>query len=160
MSDNKLVQAYNRLLEHLNEIMDEGLHTLTEAIDKAKQRLTDHDLSEEQLQQLEKAVHRDLGHAASAKQDDPAHDWSEWLKFDIDLLENFAWDAFLSVADKTQLELTKLKQRAGVENRYFSGEITAPGTYVCASCGKEIAFKSPSQIPPCPTCGADSFMRK
>jgi hypothetical protein len=29
---------------------------------------------------------------------------TEWLKFDIALLENFALDSFLSIADKTRLE--------------------------------------------------------
>ena len=92
---------------------------------------------------------------------EPKTDWSGVLKKGeeiIELIENFALDAFLSIADKTRLELARLGQIAQ-KHSYQSGEITGPGTFICDVCGKEIAFKTPSEIPECPQCHAHTFVR-
>ena len=83
---------------------------------------------------------------------------SEWLKFDIELIENLSLDAFLSVADKTRIELARLGEMAK-KHSYQSGEITIPGTFVCEKCAKEIAFKTTSEIPECPVCHGKTFIR-
>jgi len=75
------------------------------------------------------------------------------------LIENFAWDAFMEVADKTRLELAKLEQSARINPTYRSGEITGPGTLGCQQCDEEIEFKTTSVIPDCPKCGAKIFYR-
>ena len=104
-------------------------------------------------------IKRDVEHAAQTlSHESDADSLSEWLKFDIDLLENFTFDAFLSIADKTRLELAKIEQLA-ITHKYESGDVTAPGTFICDACGKEIAFKTTSEIPVCPTCQATTFIR-
>ncbi|MFI3136314.1 MAG: zinc ribbon-containing protein [Methylococcaceae bacterium] len=159
MSENKFIQAYDDLMGHLYEIMDDGLHSLADAIEIAKEKT--HALSvltQEDIHKVADFVQRDIEDAAHTLQPDNTDDLSEWLKFDVDLIENFALDAFMSVADKTSIELAKLK-RHGEQNIYYSGEITSPGTLTCVACAKEVAFKSTSQIPDCPECGAKAFIR-
>lgn len=160
MSDNKFIQAYNDLMGHLYEIMDDGLHSLADGLEKAKTKT--HELgvhTQEELHKVSDFLQRDIEGAAHSLNTKPQDNLSEWLKFDVDLIENFALDAFMDVADKTSVELAELK-RHGEQKLYFAGEITAPGTLACNGCNKEIAFKSTSQIPVCPVCGASAFMRK
>jgi len=160
MNKNKLVNAYTDLMEHLYIAMDDTLHSLADALDSGKQKLKDvGELTDAEIEKVSNAVKRDVHHAAHGltPKEDP-DSLSEWFKFDVELIENFALDAFLSVADKTRIELAKLEQLA-VAHTYQSGDVTVPGTFICDACGKEIAFKTPSEIPECPACGAKTFIR-
>jgi rubrerythrin len=160
MKKNKFIQAYNDIVKHLYETMDETLHSLAEALEISKEKAgKDSDLSQEELNRVGEYVKRDVesaAHGLTEKND--SNSLSEWFKFDIELIENFTLDAFLSVADKTRIELAKLGELAKT-HRYQSGEITLPGTFICDNCGKEIAFKTTSEIPECPICRAKTFVR-
>lgn len=160
---SKLIEAYNNLMEHLYEAMDDTLHSTADALEIAKEKLSEiGGLTQEEINHIADAVKRDLDHAAIhiEEQAEPKdEDLSAWLKFDIELIENFALDAFMSLADKTRIELVKLEQKAAQYHPYHSGEITGPGTFMCEECGKEIAFKSTSEIPECPNCKAKTFVR-
>ncbi len=160
MSKNKFVNAYTGLMEHLYTAMDDTLHSFADALDIGKQKLREvGDLTEDEIDKVSASVKRDVEHAAKGLTDKEDSDsLSEWFKFDIELIENFALDAFLSVADKTRIELAKFEQLAETHT-YHSGDITVPGTFICDACGKEIAFKSPSEIPECPACHAKTFIR-
>ncbi|MEQ1637621.1 MAG: zinc ribbon-containing protein [Methylococcales bacterium] len=159
MSENKFVQAYNDLMGHLYEIMDDGLHTLADGLEKAKAKTHSFGVfTQEEIHKVADYVQRDVEGAAQSLQAKKQENLSEWLKFDVDLIENFALDAFMGVADKTSIELAKLKLQAG-QKLYYSGEITSPGTFACVDCSKEIAFKSTSEIPDCPACGGKAFAR-
>jgi site-specific recombinase XerD len=160
MNKNKLVKAYTELMEHLYEAMDDTLHSFADALEISKEKVRKtSDLTNEELDRVSNYVKRDIEHAAhglSNKED--SQSLSEWFKFDIELLENFALEAFLSLADKTRLELAKLEQQAE-QNTYHTGDITGPGTFVCDFCNKEISFKSASEIPKCPDCRGNTFFR-
>ena len=160
MNKNKLIAAYADFMTHLHETMEDTLHSFAEALEISKEKTgKTSDLSDDELNKLSGYIKRDIEHAAhglSAKED--KNSLSEWFKFDIELIENFTLDAFLSVADKTRIELEKLKQLAE-KHTYHSGDITVPGTFICDECGKEIAFKTPSEIPECPQCHAKTFIR-
>ncbi|NOT86093.1 MAG: zinc ribbon-containing protein [Methylococcaceae bacterium] len=159
MSENKFVQSYNDLMRHLYEIMDDGLHSLADGLEKAKAKT--HALgilTPEEMQKIGGFLQRDIEGAAHALHTEKQENLSEWLKFDVNLIESFALDAFMEVADKTSIELAQLK-RHGEQNVYYSGEITAPGTLTCTACAKEMAFKSAAEIPDCPACGAKAFVR-
>ena len=160
MNTHKLVVAYSDFMKHLHETMEDTIHSFAEALEISKEKTAQsNDLSAEELSKLSSNVKRDVEHAAqNLTHQSDADSLSEWLKFDIDLLENFTLDAFLSVADKTRLELAKLEQLA-ITHKYESGDITAPGTFICDACGKEIAFKTASEIPTCPSCNAKTFIR-
>jgi len=160
MDKHKLLKAYTALIDHLYEVMDDTLHSFAEALDISKEKVRQvGDLTHEELEKVSGFVKRDVEHAVhKLTQAENKQSLSEWFKFDIELLENFALDAFLSIADKTRIELAKLGERAKVHS-YHSGEITMPGTFVCDACGKEIAFKTASEIPKCPACHKDKFVR-
>jgi hypothetical protein len=159
MSENKFIQAYNELMGHLYEIMDDGLHSLADGLEKAKAKThAVGTFTQEEIHKVANFLQRDIEGAAHSLHTEKQEDLSEWLKFDVDLIENFALDAFMDVADKTSIELAQLK-RHGEQKLYYAGEITAPGTLVCTDCHKEIAFKSTSQIPDCPACGGKAFER-
>lgn len=163
----KLIEAYNNLMEHLYEAMDDTLHSTADALEIAKEKLSElGGLTQEEINHIADAVKRDLNQAAihieenqEQKEEEKDEDLSAWFKFDIELIENFALDAFMSLADKTRIEWAKLEQQAAKYHPYHSGDITGPGTFMCEECGKEIAFKSPSEIPECPNCKAKTFVR-
>lgn len=161
MSDNKFVEAYNKLMEHLYEIMDDTLHSVADAMEIAKEKTSElGGLTQEEINHVADFLMRDIEHAANttpAISDKDSLD--EWLQFDIDLIENFALDDFFSLADKTRIELAKLELQAKQYHPYKSGDITGPGTFTCDACGKQIAFKSTSEIPECPECKAKTFTR-
>ena len=161
MSDNKFVKAYNDLMEHLYEIMDDTLHSVADAMDIAKEKTSElGGLTQEEINQVADFLMRDIEHAANSTPAVSSKDsLSEWFKFDIDLIENFALDDFFSLADKTRIELAKIENQAKLYHTYKSGDITGPGTFTCDQCGKQIAFKSTSQIPECPECKTKTFSR-
>ncbi|MCF7987832.1 MAG: zinc ribbon-containing protein [Methylovulum sp.] len=160
MNKNKLINAYSDLMAHIYEAMDDTLHSFADALDIAKEKASKvSDLSNEDIEKVSKFIKRDVEHAAHGLTEQAdKQSLAEWFKFDIELIENFTLDAFLSIADKTRVELAKLQQLAK-KHTYHSGEITSPGTFICDACGKEIAFKTPSEIPHCPACHADTFIR-
>lgn len=159
MNTQKLITAYSDFMHHLHETMEETLNSFTDAFEVSKEKIgADLELSEQELEHVSSQVKRDVQHAA---QNLSAHDndsLTEWLKFDIELIENLTWDAFLSIADKTRIELAKLDQEAHT-HKYTSGDITIAGTFECDDCKKHIAFKTASRIPECPNCHNHTFVR-
>ncbi|MEF3073974.1 zinc ribbon-containing protein [Methylobacter sp. Wu1] len=160
MNKNKFIAAYNEFMKHLHETMDETIHSLADALEISKEKTRKStDLTEDEIDQVSGYVKRDIEHAAHGlSETKDTESLSEWFKFDIELIENFALDAFLGLADKTRLELAKLGQLAEL-NTYHTGDITGPGTFVCDQCDKQIAFKSTSEIPECPACHGKTFVR-
>lgn len=161
MGENKLIKAYDDLMGHLYEAMDDTLHSVAEALEIAKEKtsaLGGH--TQEEINKIADYVMRDVEHVATSPSRQPDDDsLSEWLKFDIDLIENFALDAFMDIADKTKVKLAALEMEAKQYHPYQSGDVTSPGTFTCDSCGKHIAFKSTSVIPECPECKGKAFTR-
>lgn len=160
MNKNKLINAYLDLMGHLYEVMDDTLHSIADGLGLAKEKTSEvSNLTKEELDKVAGFVQRDIEHAAHGlAHGADADSLNEWFKFDVQLLENFALDAFLSLADKTRIELAKLEQLA-TKHVYHSGDITSPGTFLCDTCGKEIAFKAASEIPECPACHGNTFVR-
>jgi hypothetical protein len=161
MGENKLIKAYDDLMGHLYEAMDDTLHSVADALEVAKEKtsaLGGH--TQEEINKIADYVMRDVEHVAtSPSQQDENNSLSEWLKFDIDLIENFALDAFSDIADKTRVKLAALEMDAKQYHPYKSGEVAGPGTFTCDACGKQIAFKSTSVIPHCPACNGETFSR-
>jgi len=161
MSDKKFIDAYNDLMASLYETMDDTLHSVADAMEMAKEKTSElGGLTQEEINEVADFLMRDIEHAAHTT---PAvsdnNSISEWFKFDIDLIENFALADFFSLADKTRVELAKIENQAKKYHSYNSGNITGPGTFTCDACSKQIAFKSTSRIPDCPECKAKTFTR-
>ena len=156
MSDKKSTDAYNDLMGHIYEIMDDTIHTIADVMDSAKEKTSElGGLTQEEINHVADALMRDVEQAASHDEDS----LSEWFKFDVELLENFALESFTCLADKTRLELAKIENQAKKYHSYQSGDITGPGTFNCDKCDKQIAFKSTSKIPHCPACQSNKFTR-
>ena len=161
MNDKKFIEAYNDLMGHLYEVMDNTLHSIAEGLDIAKDKTRElGDLTQDEINDIADFLMRDITHAAhSSSKTEDNDSLSEWFKFDIDLIENFALDAFGSLADKTRITLAKIENQANKYHPYKTDDIAGPGTFSCDHCGKKIAFKSTSTIPKCPECQAESFTR-
>jgi rubrerythrin len=169
MNKDKLIKAYSEFMQHLHETMEDTLHSFSEAVAISKEKTSQtNDLTEDELDKVSNNVQRDIemGHAVHDSSDATKKvslsEWfkawyksnAEWFKFDVELIE----DALLDLGDKTRIELENIKQLA-TKHTYHSGDITYPGAFICDECGKEIAFKTPSQIPECPVCHAKTFIR-
>ncbi|MGR8930607.1 MAG: zinc ribbon-containing protein [Gammaproteobacteria bacterium] len=161
MGENKLIKAYDDLMGHLYEAMDDTLHSIAEALEIAKEKTAALGIhTQDEINDAADYVIRDVMHLAKSPDlENKNNSLSEWLKFDIDLIENFALDAFFDIADKTKVKQAELELDAKQYHPYKSGEVASPGTFTCDACGKEIAFKSTSVIPKCPACGGDAFTR-
>ena len=159
MTENKFIKAYDDLMGNLYEALDDSLHSIADALEIAKEKtfaLGGH--TQEEINHIADFVMRDVEHAAigSSNNKDALN---EWLKFDIDLIENFAISAFFEIAYKTRVKLAALEIDAKQYHPYQSGDIASPGTFVCDECGKQISFKSTSVMPICPDCQTNSFSR-
>ncbi len=161
MSNDKFVQAYDQLMGHLYELMDDTIHNVADVMDLAKEKTSElGGLTQEEISQVSDYLMRDIEDVANSTSEvSNENSLSEWFKFDIELLENFALNAFTSLADKTRIELAKIENQAKKYHAYKSGDITGPGTFLCDKCGKQISFKSTSQLPNCPECNATAFSR-
>lgn len=160
MSENKLVEAYNIMITHVHEDLGDASKTLARALAAAKEKVSElGDLTQEEINKVADFVKRDIEEVAHSLTESDGDSLTEWLKFDIELIEDFAFDAFMNVADKTRLELAKLEQLARVNNTYQTGEIIAPGTLICEQCGEPTNFTTTSEIPMCPKCSCLTFQR-
>jgi hypothetical protein len=161
--NQKLVDAYNKMLERLHVAMEEvGRHArpdfreqLKQAAEKASEL---GELGREEAEQIAGYLQRDIRDAAQwmAENGDELRDW---LRFDIELVESRLFDAVNSVADKTRLELKRLEEQAGLVGEWKTGEISGIGTLVCESCGELLHFHTSGHIPPCPKCHGTTFKR-
>ncbi len=159
MNSNRLIKAYHDMIKHLHDGFHEAEHSMERSFDIAKSKTRELlGLSDDEAEAVQHYIKRDLGSApqgSSGNKDTLA----EWLKFDIELLENFAIDAFLDVADKTRIEIAKLDLEAHKSGIYTAGEIMGPGTLACRSCKKKTEFKTVNEIAVCSSCGGKKFQR-
>ncbi|MDN5871595.1 MAG: zinc ribbon-containing protein, partial [Nitrococcus sp.] len=106
--DHHHVHAYERMLDRLRSAMEHtGLH---EALETVKEQAVElGELTREEAERVGGFLRRDVEDAArySAARDD---DLKGWLRMDLQLVENWIWDRFSSVADKTRLEWLELQQ--------------------------------------------------
>lgn len=167
--DSTLVDAYNQMMRRVRDSIEnaeaQAVPTLQKAIEQARQQAIH--LGEVTLEEAEDVgnyIKRDINDAAEYLME-TSHEFSEWLLMDIDLVEQKVLELFLSVADKTRLELEQLasprceQNPALSTNPYHTGEITGPGTLLCANCGERVSFSSTDQIPACTRCSGNDFRR-
>ncbi len=162
--DEKLVHGYNRMLERVREFLDktigEEAPKLRQAIEHARDKAVElGELTREEAEKVADYLRRDIEDAASYLSSDEVQELKEWLRFDIQLIEDRLADLFLSVADKATVEFLKFREQLQSTVRYHTGEITGPGTLECVSCGEHIHFHGTSRIPPCPKCHYTVFKR-
>lgn len=84
----------------------------------------------------------------------------DWLRFDLDLLEDRLRRSLLSIADQTQVDGFRLgHQLDHEEGSYVQGELALPGLLQCTDCGHLICLVGASQLESCHHCGNGYFRR-
>ncbi len=158
--DNRLVKAYERMLQRLAELLNgPGGSGIRDSLSAVKRRAVElGELTREEAERIGEYLRRDIEQAADymARTD---KDYATWLHMDLQLIENWVWDSFVSVADRTRVELLQFQQPLPGAEEYRTGEIAAPGALTCLSCGNTITFRQTAHIPPCPRCRNTRFMR-
>lgn len=162
-SEERMVSGYNEMMEQIKKIFEKAeaqtRPKIVQAIETAKKHAVElNKLTQEEAHKIGEFIRRDINDAAEflAESED---DLSNWFQFDIQLIENWLWEAFSSVADKTRLELMAISERLEHDSKYHTGEVTGPGTLKCAACGKQMSFKKTGRIPPCGGCRGTEFER-
>ncbi len=158
---DKLVEAYTKMLERamdaFNKAEEKAGSKLQHFIDEAREKAVElGELTREEADKVADYLKRDL-HDAAGYVEKTGEEFKNWLGFETDLIDAELYNLFLQAADPTILELLELKAQASI---YRTGEITGPGTLVCAECGEKLHFSKPGRIPPCPKCHGTVFHRE
>lgn len=161
-SSNRLIKTYNQMMTAVREAFENADTTdlsLQKALNDAKEQAVHlGETTLEEAHEISEYIKRDINDAAEYMLETSA-DFGDWLMLDIELLERKIIDMFLSVADRTRLELEQFQQPPHEPNEYHSGEITGPGTLVCTQCGHNVSFITTGEIEPCPECQNTNFQR-
>ena len=163
----RLIHAYNRMMERVKTRLEELEKTEQEALPKLKQSI-EHavekavelgELTREEAHLIGEYVRRDLEDAGYYMAQS-GEDLRAWLRFDLELIEDRLLELFSAAVDKTRLEMLAFQETIERAFHYRTGEITGPGALQCENCGELLHFHATSHIPPCPKCHATSFTRK
>jgi len=168
-NESSLVEAYNQMMSRVRDSIDNAeanaIPTLQKAIEQAKDQAVHlQEVSLDEAEEIGNYIKRDINDAAEYLME-TSHEFSEWLMLDIDIIEQKVLELFLSVADKTRIELEQLSHAAcniSTESKlteYRSGEITGPGSLICITCNQMIQFNTTGTIPDCRECGGQAFKR-
>jgi polyhydroxyalkanoate synthesis regulator phasin/predicted RNA-binding Zn-ribbon protein involved in translation (DUF1610 family) len=160
---DKLVQAYEEMLQRTHAAMEqaekETVPALREFLDKARDSMVElGELTREEAAKVADYVERDIKEAAEYLTQTGA-DLRQWWRFDVSQVQERLLEMFSSVADQTSLQLQNWARQARQAVGYHTGEITGPGTLLCAACGAELQMHKPGHIPPCPKCHGTLFKR-
>ncbi len=161
--EEKLVDAYNTMMKRVHSTIDEAeektIPTLEHNLEEAKARAIElGELTREEAEKVTGYLKRDIEEAAGFLQE-TGEEFTSWIQFDYELIEEALKEAFMNVADQTKLQLRQLGENAIKASQYHTGEITGIGTLTCEACGEKLHFKKTGHIPPCPKCHATSFKR-
>lgn len=161
-SPNRLIKTYNQMMAAIRETFentDTSDQTLQKALSEAKEQAIHlGEVTAEEAHEISEYIKRDINDAAEYMMETSA-EFSDWLMLDIEIIERNIIDLFLSVADRTRVELEQFKNPPHDPNEYHSGEITGPGTLVCTQCGHNVPFITTGEIEPCPECKNTTFRR-
>lgn len=162
--NQKLVHAYNRMMERVKEILEQAKGKtgpkLQQAIAKAQDKAVElGELSREEAEKIGDYLRRDLSDAADFLAGQEKSELAEWLRFDINLIEAELLDLFFSAADQAKLDMLDFEESLAEHEEYHAGQITGPGTLICEECGEHVHFHQPGLIPPCPKCGGRVYQR-
>jgi len=153
-----LSEAYKQLLGNaLQRAHQNGVH-LYHVIGEIRSEIVGlGKIGENEAATLELYVKRDLADAARYL-GKTGRALTDWVGFDVALIERAFWDLFSAAADKTTTELFELKLQASAA-AYRTGELTGLGTLVCDQCGATLHFHKPEPLPRCPQCNGSHFHR-
>jgi hypothetical protein len=166
-STGKHSHAYANMLERVRQGLesteDDVATRLHYVIDAAKEKAFEMgELTREEAEKVGDYLQRDIQDASSYLAQE-GKQLGDWLKFDVELVEERLAELLTSTLDQavnpTNLELQQLAETAAEENLWYTGEVIGPGTLVCENCGQELNFYHIQDIPGCPKCDGTIFKR-
>ena len=160
----RLARAYDHMLEGvrdwIQELEDATVPAIEKALDNAREKTMElNELTREEADKVGEYLRRDLLHLGEHLDEKKDDDLRSWFRMDLELIETKLADLFSSVADRTTVELERLREIASLSEFWSTGEITGPGILECTACGEQLHFSKTGHIPPCPKCHATSFKR-
>ena len=159
MNDNRLIDAYNQMMERVREVMGQEAQALREAVDHAEEKAVElGELTREEAERVGDYLIRDV-HDAGEYLANSGEELREWFRFDMEKVEAQVLTLFAEVADKTTVELAALAERARRAGERRTGQVTGIGTLKCTACGELLHFEKTGHIPPCPKCHGTSYRR-
>lgn len=160
---DRFTRAYHRMLERVREGLEkaeqESVPKVRERIDDAMEKAVElGELSREEGEKVAGYLRRDLEDAGRFLAE-TGQAWKEWLRFDMQYMQDSMWDMFARVADQTSLALKEFRREMRRYDEFRAGEVIGFGTLECNGCGKQLQFQEPATIPVCPECGGNAFVR-
>lgn len=163
--EGRLTRAYNNMMQRTRHFLQttndhQSSMTLEQALTQAADKsIESGELTPDEANRIANFLRRDISDAAIHLAEPGGSELSDWLRFDIQRVEDHLIELFFSVADQTKLELIQLAQPPLPYHTYRTGEITSIGSLECAQCGQQIQFHETDFIPPCPQCHSLIFRR-
>ena len=163
-TSEKWLQAYDDMMMRVKTAYEEAEEStrpvLQRFIHKARDSAVElEELTREEAEKVAYYLHRDMQDAGKHLAE-TGHELGDWLRFDIDLIEDRLMSVLSLVADRTRLEMLQFEHDIKEGPAWNSGEITGPGTLECDSCGTTVRFHATGHIPDCPNCKRTVFHRK
>jgi rubrerythrin len=160
----KWLNAYNDMMVRVRTAIEEAEEytapVLKRFIHNARDLAVDlEELTREEAEKVATYLHRDIEDAGKYLAE-TGKELGDWLRFDIDRIEDKLLSTLTQVTDHTGREIQEFQREIKEGPAWNSGEITGPGTLVCASCGTIIRFHKTGYIPNCPNCDHTVFHRK
>ena len=155
--------AYETMYEHvaanMHKVKDKGGPMLHELVDEAKENVIKaEEVAEEDIEKISDWLKRDLEDVVHYVVETESA-VKEWLGFETALIKSEIIRLLLDTADKTTVQLLRMKDNVHKPSVYHTGEITGPGTLICDKCGEKLHFHAAGHIPPCPKCHKTEFHR-
>ena len=163
-TEERLEQAYDRMMERIHAVIEraekESMPILHEVIENAREKAVElGELTREESVRIGDYLRRDLEDLGKLIAD-TSKELSDWFQFDLEQVETHLIEKFITVADKTRVELTMLTQQALSITEYRAGEVCGPGTLICSECNHLLHFKTTVHIAACPKCDGVIFVRE
>jgi len=161
-TSEKFSHFYRTVLEkslaEVKKLKQKSAPVLHDMIDKSADNLAELEhLSEQEARNLTEYLKRDLRDAAEYMVNE-GKAFSDWLAFDLQLVEDKLLELFMEAADHTTVDLLQLKEMAEKAG-YATGDVAGPGSFRCDACGHVIQLHAIKAIPACPQCQKKHFHR-
>ena len=162
-NQQNLKSAYQWMLNFVKTVIHETedglslkMHYLIDTIKDKAYELNEY--TREEIDTVADYLQRDISDAVGYLSDE-GRELKDWLKFDVELIEERLLDQLKGAINTTNIELEQLSENAEAENLWYQGEVSGPGSFVCQNCGQTISLFHIQELPECPQCKQGMFKR-